>query len=212
MRSSVSQVLMTLAVRSLGESRREWALAMRVEFVAARAEGEGLRFALGCLIAAWGEMPKHAEGRHVLANYAIAIGLLIPMAALLFALTVGFSSALMGERNGVLLAGATQNPVLASSQISAVPCLLILWLLLGLGHLRLAWVLVERDWSRVIQTAALIGASIVTLFIVTGVLMLDLTFVSLQAAATAAELTAIVGAARWHARLFPNFVVEMPAG
>lgn len=213
MTAAVSRAVMSLAICCLGESRREWALAMQAEFEAATAEGEPFAFSTGCLIAAWCEMPKHAEGRHVLADYALALGLLIPMAAFQFALALGFSSAIFGgESNGILLAGATQNPVLAWSQISAVPCLLVLWLLLGLGHLRLSWVLIERDWSRVVQASALIGASMVTLFIVMGVLMLDLTFVSLQAAAMAVELTALVAAARRHAWLFPNAAWEMPPG
>ncbi|HEY6815485.1 MAG TPA: hypothetical protein VI168_08105, partial [Croceibacterium sp.] len=137
MTAAVARAVMALAVCCLGESRREWALAMRVEFDEARAEGRALAFATGCLATAWRAMPEHAEGRLVLARYALALGLLIPMAVLQFALAFGFSSVFVGEgaANGVLLAGRSHNPMLAWSQVSAVPSLLALWLLLGMAHL-----------------------------------------------------------------------------
>jgi hypothetical protein len=193
---------MALAVNLLGESRREWTQAMRAEFEVARAEGDGLAFATGCLIAAWGEMPKHPEGRHVLANYALALGLLIPMAAFQFASAFGFASTMEGPvSEGIFLPRAAPNPFVSYPQVSALPCLLVLWLLLGLGHLRLAWVLVERDWARVIKTSAMIGATTVTLIMFMGTLLLDLTSVVLQSVAMAVELTALVAAARRHERL-----------
>jgi hypothetical protein len=204
---------MALAAALVGEDRREWALAMRVEFEAARAEGEGLAFATGCLIAAWGEMPKHAEGRLVLANYALALGLLIPMGVLQFTLALGFPSVFIGGGgvNPMLPSAASQNPLVAWSQLSSVPCLLALWLLLGISHLRLAWVLVDGDWESVAKASALIGATITTLFIVMGVLQFDLTLVILQAAAMAIELTALVAVARGHALLLPSAAPGAPA-
>lgn len=214
MTAPVSRAVMSLAICCLGENRRDWALAMRAEFDMAIAEGKPFAFATGCLIAAWREMSNQAEGRLVLANYGLALGVLIPMAVFQFALALGFTSVVFGEggSNGVLLAGAAEkNPVLAWSQLSAAPCLLALWLLLGLGHLRLAWVLVERDWERVTKVSALIGATLATLFILMGALILDLTYVTLQAAAMAVELTALVAAARRHARLCPSVALEMPA-
>ena len=206
MTGALARTVMALATCCLGESRREWALAMRAEFDVAVADGRPLAFATGCLAAAWREMPSHAEGRLVLANYALALGLLIPMAVLQFALALGFSSLFAGGEptSGVLLAGATQNPYFAWTQLDAVPCLLVLWLLLGLGHLRLAWVLVDRDWARVASVGALIGAILATLLIVMGALLLDVTFVILQAAAVAIELTALAAAARRHALLLPT--------
>ena len=212
MTAVVSRAVMSLAMCSLGETRREWALAMRAEFDMAIADGKPLAFATGCLVAAWCELPKEAEGRLVLANYALALGVLLPMGVLQFALVVGFSSLFGREAfNGVLLAGATQNPVLASSQSGAAPSLLALWLMLGVGHVRLAWVLVDRDWARVVKVSALIGATLVTLLMVMAALLLDLTFVTLQVAAMAIELTALVAVARRHAQLLPNAALEIPA-
>jgi len=113
-------------------------------------------------------------------------------------LTEGPSAPMNGQR----------MPVLA---LNAVPCLLALWLLLGIGHLRLAWALVDCDWSRVVKVCALIGATMVTLFIVMGVLLLDVTFLISQVPALAIELAGLLAAERWHARIFPNAAPEMTA-
>ncbi len=85
---------MALAVRSLGEHRIAWAQAMAAEFKAAEEDGRPLRFALGCLIGAWRMMPAHAEGRFVLASYALSLGVLIPVAAML-ALAAAFGFPLL---------------------------------------------------------------------------------------------------------------------
>ncbi|MXO89139.1 hypothetical protein [Alteraurantiacibacter aestuarii] len=186
---------------------------MRAEFHVAVLEGRPFAFAAGCLVAAWSEMPNHGEGRLVLTNYAVALGLLIPMAVLQFALAFGSSSVFFGGEafSSVLLAGATHHPLLASSQIKAAPCLLALWLMLGTGHLHLAWALVERNWARVVKVSAFVGATLVALFIITGALFLDETFVILQAAALAIELSVLIVVARQHARIFPNADAEIPA-
>jgi hypothetical protein len=213
MTAPVSRAVLALAVRCLGERRREWALAMRAELDAAIADGRPLAFATGCLVASWREMPQHAEGRLVLSTYALALGVLLPMAVAQVALALGFSSVLFGGEwfDPVLLAGLGHHPVSEGIQLGAAPCLLALWLLLGIGHVRLAWVLVEQDWARMTRVGALIGATIATLFIVMGVLLLDLTYVNLQAAALALELAVLVAVARRCERLFPDAVPETPA-
>jgi hypothetical protein len=194
---------MSLAGRCLGADRRDWGLAMQAEFEAAVEDGKPLGFATGCLIAAWREMAKQDEGRLVLVNYALALGLLLPMAALQFEQAIRFSLLAPGAASPLgALAGAGPNPYLAWSQNSAVPVLLSLWLLLGMAHLRLAWVLVEGDWLRVVKLGALIGATMVTLFLFMGVLLLDLSPLIMQATELTIELAAIIGAARWHSRLF----------
>ena len=183
---------------------------MQAEFEAAVEDGQPLVFAIGCLIAAWREMVKQGEGRLVLANYALAIGLLVPMAALQFEQAIGFSM-FPGEdpSHGMLAAGTGRNPYLIWSQNSAVPALLILKLLLGIAHLCLAWVLLEGDWPRVAKFGALIGAATITLFLFTGVLMLDLSYVTAQVAGLTIELTAISATAWWHARLFSRVSPEL---
>ena len=183
---------------------------MQAEFEAAIEDGTPLVFAIGCLIAAGREMANQGEGRLVLANYALALGLLIPMAALQFEQAIRFSIFPgAGQPYGMLAAGAGQNPYLIWSQTSAVPGLLILWLLLGMAHLCLAWVLVEGDWPRVIKFGALIVATTITLSLFTGVLMLDLSPLIAQVAKLGIEFAAILATARWHARLFSHASSEL---
>lgn len=94
---------------------------MQAEFDAAVEDGKPFVFAIGCLIAAWRGMVKQGEGRLVLANYALALGMLVPMAALQFEQAIGFFMP-----HGILAAGAGQSPYLIWFQSSAVPVLLIL--------------------------------------------------------------------------------------
>ena len=84
-------------------------------------------FATGCLIAAWREMVNHGEGRLVLANYGLALGLLLPLAGLQFERVIGVSSVFPGQESpyGLLALGAGQSLFLVSSQMQAVPALLI---------------------------------------------------------------------------------------
>jgi hypothetical protein len=179
---------------------------MQVEFAAALEDARPLAFAVGCLIAAWAEMPRQKQGRFILANYALALGLLIPMAALQLGSVAGLPYLLFGQGqlDSALSPGSAQQPYLADAYQAAVPALLALWLVLGLGHLRLAWLLLERDWPRIVGMGALTVAASATLVIFTVVLFLDGARVGLQAVLLAIELTAIYGSARWHARLFPG--------
>ena len=56
---------------------------------------------------------------------------------------------------------------------AAVPALVLLTLFMGLGHLRLAWLLLERDWSRATSIGALSMAMAATLMTLLGALFLD---------------------------------------
>jgi len=178
---------------------------MQAEFEAAVEDGKPFLFAVGCLVAAWREMARHGEGRLVLANYALALGLLLPMAVFQFGQAIGFPSTFPAG------GGAEQNPYLTWSQNSAVPVLAVLWLMLGMAHLCLAWVLVEGDWLRVVKCGALIGATTVTLFLFMGILVLDLSPLISQATELGIELAAILTAARWHDRLFSSASRELLA-
>ena len=183
---------------------------MQAEFEAAVEDGKPFMFAIGCVIAAWREMFKQSEGRLALANYALALGLLIPMAALQFKHAIGFSIFPRDRLSyGMQAAGAAQNPYLMFSQNSAMPVLLSMWLLLGLAHLRLAWVLVEGDWPRVVKYGALIGAATIALSLFTGVLMLDLSPMGALIAEFGIELMAIGASAWWHDRLSSHAAPEL---
>ena len=200
---ALSRALMSLASRSFGSDRRAWGIAMEVEFEEAVVDGKPLMFALGCLIAAWREIGKRSEGRLTLASYALAVGLLIPMAALHFQQAGAFLSPPEGPPFGMPGAGAGLNSYLIWSQRSATPILLIMWLLLGVTHLCLAWLLVERDWIRVLKCGTLIGAAMITLSLFTGILMLDMSPLSVPIGELAIELAAIGTMFRWHGRVFP---------
>ncbi len=203
---------MHLAARCFGESRREWAWAMEGEFAVALEDGRALPFAAGCLIAAWREMPVTEEGRFVLANYALALGVLIPMAALQCLCAIGFPDFFTGPTGlyGTLAAANAQGPYWITAHMAAAPSLLTLWLLLGVAHLRLAWALVECDWPCVVSMGALMAAVTATLAVFMTVLLLDAAPVFLETITLAIELTTILAVARWHGRLFPGVVMSKP--
>jgi len=201
---AVSRALLSLASRSLGSDRRTWAMAMEAEFEAAVDDRRPFLFALGCLFAAWREIGKHSEGRLIVATYALALGVLIPMAALQFQQAVGFLSSAEGPPFGNPSASDGPNLYLIWSQNSAIPVLLITWLLLGMAHLFLAWMLVEGDWPRIVKCGTLIGAAMITLSLFMGVLMLDLSSLRAQVAELAIEFVAVVSISRWHARVLAD--------
>jgi len=202
--AAVSRALLALASRSLGSDRRTWAMAMEAEFEAAVEDRRPFLFALGCLFAAWREIGKHSEGRLIVATYALALGVLIPMAAMQFQQAVGFLSSAEGPPFGNPSASDGPNLYLIWSQNSAIPVLLITWLLLGMAHLFLAWMLVEGDWPRIVKCGTLIGAAMITLSLFMGVLMLDLSSLRAQVAELAIEFVAVVSISRWHTRVLAD--------
>lgn len=204
MKVAVSRALLALASRALGSDRRTWAMAMEAEFEAAVEDRRPFLFALGCLFAAWREIGKHSEGRLIVATYALALGVLIPMAAMQFRQAVGFLSSADGPPFGNPSASDGPNLYLIWSQNSAIPVLLITWLLLGMAHLFLAWMLVEGDWPRIVKCGTLIGAAMITLSLFMGVLMLDLSSLRAQVAELAIEFVAVVSISRWHARVLAD--------
>lgn len=213
MRAAVSRAVMAVVACCLDESRREWSAAMRVEFETAVTEGKPLRFAIGCLAAAWREMLTRREGRFTLTNYALALGLMIPMAAIQIGCALfGFPYLYPGQGGlpGALLEGAAHEALVRGIYQAAVPSLALLLLLLGLGHLRIAWAMLERDWTRVMRMGTLMLAAAATLIIFMGVFFLDSSQALLQVAVLTIELATVAMVARWHAQLFPAAVSEHP--
>ncbi|RHW18837.1 hypothetical protein D1610_01410 [Sphingomonas gilva] len=213
MNAPLSRAIMAVAVCCLDESRREWSAAMRVEFETVAVEGKPLPFAIGCLAAAWREMLTREQGRFTLTNYALALGLMIPMAALQIGCALfGFPYLYPGQDGlrGALLEGAAHEILIRGVYQAAVPSLALLLLLLGLGHLRIAWAMLERDWARVKRMGTLMLAAAATLIIFMGVLFLDSSQALLQVAVLTIELATVPMVARWHAQLFPAAVTEHP--
>src|SRR3546814_5549938 len=128
---------MALDVCCRDESRREWSAAMRAEFDAAAPEGRSLSFATGCLVAAWREMLTREEGRYTLTNYALALGVMIPMAALQIGCALfGLPYLYPGREglSGALLVGSEHEALIRGVYQTAVTPLAFLLLLLGLGQ------------------------------------------------------------------------------
>jgi hypothetical protein len=189
---------MRLAVRCLGHRRHEWALAMQAEFETAVDDGKPLTFAVGCLVGALRELPAHEEGRFVIANHVLAIGLILPVTVMMLSSIIndfGHSGA-----RDLLPVGSGSAALLTDGNRSAVPSLATILFLLGAAHLRIVWVLLECDWPRVADTGRMIAALTVTLAMFSGLVFVSTTGL-IHAAVAAMELTAIVALARWHAQL-----------
>ncbi|HEX8533603.1 MAG TPA: hypothetical protein VF662_05490 [Allosphingosinicella sp.] len=197
MTAALSRALIALAAGCLGEARREWARAMQAEFEAAMRDGKSLSFAAGCLLAALRELPAHEEGRFSLASHFLAFAIMVPTAALLVSGISGEIPFLQLRQivpaNGVLLSDAN---------LSAIPPLAALVAWMAAIQLRLAWLVLERDWSGVAAAGMLIAASTMALLVFTAVVFLHYGSVLLLAGALAVELAGVSALARWHRRFF----------
>jgi hypothetical protein len=211
MTKTFPHAVMALALASVSAERRSWALAMRAEFDVAAVEGGALSFASGCLVAAWRDRLSHARGRFVPGLYALALLLMLPMAALQIGCAVlGLPYLYPGQRGlaGAMLVGDGHEALLSGIYLSAVPSLVLLQLMTGLAHLRLAWVLVEQDWSAALDWALRTLAATIALIVFMGVLFLDSRQVLLQGLVVGIELALIVIVARRHRSLWPTSDVE----
>lgn len=202
---------MILAECCLGDARRDWALAMKAEFEVATEAAQPLAFATGCLIAACREMPRHEEGRFVLTNHLLVLGILVPMAGfqLLWALSAAFPVG--GTLHGTPTPGNAEAAFMFRASLSAVPSFLGLWLFLCLSHLRLAWALLERDWERAGRIGSLIAAGTATLLVCTCTLLVVDSRTVLQVGVLTVELAAVAVLARWHAQLVSSPAFEKSA-
>lgn len=172
---------MTLAINCLGADRHEWGLAMKGEFDLAQEDGRGFCFAASCLAGALRQMPTHKEGRFTLASYAVAIGMIVPMAALFVSSTLLGSAFLLNDGNR-----------------ATAPALALLVVLLTGGHLLMGWVILERDWTRIFLFGRINAAATTTLFMITGVIFLDETVMILPIASLIFELTAALALSQWY--------------
>ncbi|QAY75607.1 hypothetical protein [Sphingosinicella sp. BN140058] len=197
----LASIVMALAACCLGARHRDWAEAMATEFETAAEEGDALPFAAGCLLAALRALPSHEEGRLALASHVLALGLLIPVAALqLGDAVLGLPFLLPGE-NGArasLVPGSPEALLMAGALPAAALPPTMLLLLLAAGQMRIAWLLLERDWSRLLPTAMAIVASASTLVLFMSILFLESVHAVLQLALLALELATVAAIANWH--------------
>jgi hypothetical protein len=204
MTARVARVVMALAVSCLGEHRREWGYAMMAEFEAAERDGQALAFAIGCLTGALRELPFHGEGRFALSSYALALGLMVPIAAgLIFGVLFDFPYSYLMQAQAMVVPRGSHRPIifLHDANLAALPSLAVLIVFLGVGHLRIAWDMVTRDWARVAVAARANAAITATLALFTGLVFSCTAPILLPVAGLAVELAATALMARWYGRL-----------
>jgi hypothetical protein len=199
----VSRTLMALAVRCLGDHRRDWAEAMQAEFDAAREDGRPLAFAVGCLRAAARQLPSHPAGRLAIASHLVALVLIVPAGALLVASIITGFPASYFDLVGVYAVGVSglSTPLLSGANQSAIPPLLVLVISLAALHLRLAWLALDGDRVRLCAAAAMSAAVTLTLVIFGAVVFADYVAATAQASVLTVELLALFVLERWRARL-----------
>ncbi|WP_294320050.1 hypothetical protein [uncultured Sphingomonas sp.] len=199
MSDALARLLMALATCWLGEARRDWAQAMRAEYFEAADAGEALGFAAGCLSSAARTMLGEAEGRFAVAAHVLAVGVLVPMAGLLLvSAALGFPYLAFEEVGvGVLGSGWPQGAVNVGNR-NGVPLLVLLTGVTGIGHVAIAWALLERDWERVTRYARIGAAMLATTFAFSGVLFLYSPCALPQLTIVCGELVLVWLAVRWH--------------
>lgn len=204
MNAVLARMVMVLAIRCLCRDRAEWTRAMRAEFDAAVDDRRPLGFAFGCLAMAWRELPKHAEGRLTLTSHAVALGLILPFATFHLGCTIsGLRFLLAGHDHyyTVLAAGDAPSHQLASAYRAAAPLLTGALLVLGMGHVLIAWAMLDRRWRRVAVLWAIVAVAAMILAGFAVMLFPSQRAIGLPIAALGIELAAIPALARWQARL-----------
>lgn len=203
--ASPAQLVMALAIRCLPHDS-EWGRAMQAEFDTAWLEGRPLSFAVGCLWVGWQRLPFHNQGRVTLASYALALGLLVPIATFHLGCAISAGSFLLTGNDpyySQLIARGDAGHALADAYQTATPALMGLLLLLGTVHLSLAWSVLDGRWRRVSLlwlAGATIAAAIVCVIAVTAPSVFGC---AIQMAALAIELVAVPPLAAWHRIHFP---------
>lgn len=207
MKALFARALLRLAATCLGERKRDWARAMEAELDTAIAEGAPVPFAFGCLLAAGRGLFAAEEGQFLLTSYAVVIGVLLPMAALQIGCALFGLPYLYPGQNGLvgaLIDGSQQESALRSVYQAAIPSLALLQILIGVGQVRIAWVVLERDWGASIRWGSLCLAASATLVTFLSVLFIDGRQALLQGGVLAIELMIIAIVVRWHAQFPPG--------
>ena len=211
MKRLVARAVMDVAAACLPVRHAAWGKAMRAEFDAVPDDGAPLSFAAGCLVAAWREMLRCEEGWLTLARYGLVLALMLPMAALQVGCALFGLPYLYPDHGGVaaaMVVGREHEVLIRATYQAAVPVLAVLLLLLGVGHLLIAWALLEDDWARTRRLGMAGLAVALTLILLMTVLFLDSRQALLQAAILGVELAGIGAAAWWHHRSLTSLVPD----
>lgn len=212
MSSSLSRAIMALAMACMGDDRRDWAAAMTAEFEVAAVDGRAMSFAAGCLFAAARQLVVSAHGRFVMTSYAVALGIMLPVAALQIACAVfgltylypgnhGLSGAMIEGMSTVWMRGFYQ---------SAGPMLALLQLAIGIAHLRVAWLLLEREWAAATRWAVRTLAVSTTLILFMGALFIDVRQAAIMGVVVAFEFAILLILSSRHADLDRPVAGELP--
>jgi hypothetical protein len=147
MTAILPRLFMAFAVACFGPHRQGWASAMLAEFELAEDEGRAFSFSLGCIWAAWREIPFYHEGRMRVMRYGMALALILPMASLLLVGAIqGYPYTELAFSTS-LQAGVASTLFNDGNRTSA-PILTLLISGLAACNILAAWFLVERDRER----------------------------------------------------------------
>ena len=201
MRARLAWTIVALAARTLGTRHADWAQAMKAELDVAIDDGRPMSFAAGCLLASWRQMLRFSEGRLTLASHLLAIGIIVPLAALwLWLGLLGYPYLAIGNVGvwGFIEGRSEQIPLLLVGEWSLAPALTMVILLQSVGQLLLAWFLLERDWPRVSSVARFNAATLTTLLLVTSMIAVVGYGVLFGITALITETLAVLALAWWH--------------
>lgn len=199
MSDTIARWMMALAICWLGDARRDWAEAMRAEYFEATDAGEALAFAAGCLSSAARTMLAEAEGRFAVATHVLAVGVLVPMAGLLLvSAALGFPYLAFEAVGAGELGSGWPHVAVNAGNRNGVPLLALLTGVIGIGHVAVAWALLERDWERVARFGRIGAAMLVTMVAFSGVLFLYDPCALPQLAVVSVELALLWMAVHWH--------------
>ena len=212
---ALSRGVMRIAIRCLGDRRREWGLAMQGEFEASVADGQPLSFAIGCLLGAWRTRLAERDGQFALASYGVAIGVILPLAAVLaVGAIVGFPYLDFAQGNVVAILSLHGAPatLLDDGNRAAAPSLSLAVFLLASTSVLIAWGILDRDWVRVAAIERFMAATVSTLILFVGLLGLDESRMVLPILLLVAQHIAILVLMQWHRRLDRDTRNARPSG
>lgn len=204
MMTALSRIVMRIAIRCLGDRRGEWGRAMGGEFEMSIADGKPLTFAIGCLLGAWRARLTDGEGRFAMVSYALAVGVILPLAAVLAVGAIdGFPYLDFAQNDvfGILSVHGAASTLLNDGNRAAAPALSLAVFLLAGTSVLIAWAMLDRNWDRVAAIERFMAATTLTLMMFVGLLGFDQTRMILPILLFVAQHVAILMLMQWHWRL-----------